>query len=121
MKVWCVECLEYHIDKDFRDDFPRCEFVDRRGFSMCTDDEKLRLWQLWMNPLYDELAVRYRLMVRGGAYAEEADVIMVDNVRVFYPKGYSAKWRRIIGHGLMGVAIRLATLGKRILGVKNNG
>ena len=76
MKVWCIDCLDHHIDKDFRDSFPECGFIDRRGFHMLTDEEKLRLWQLWMNPLYDELAVKYRLMVMGGASARPADVIM---------------------------------------------
>lgn len=118
MKVWCSECAGHHIDKDFVDDFPRCSFIDRRGFFMLNDEEKLRLWQLWMNPLYDELAVKYRLMVMGGAMASPADVIMEDDVPVYYHKGYSSKWRRVTGNALVNVAIKLAVFGKRVMGVK---
>ena len=118
MKVWCSDCNEHHIDKDFVDDFPKCSFIGRRGFYMLDDEEKLRLWQLWINPLYDELAVKYRLMVRGGAMASPADIIMEDGVPVYYHEGYSSKWRRVTGNALVKVAIRLANLGKRVMGDK---
>jgi hypothetical protein len=118
MKVWCHECVEFHIDKDFREDFPRCGFLDRKGFGDLTDEEKLRLWQLWMNPLYDELAVKYRLMVAGGGRASPADVIMEDEARVFYPEGHSAKWRRTISRVIIWIAMRIGNFGRAIIGME---
>jgi len=94
MKVYCHTCEETHVDKD---GFPPCDFLDGKGFGSLSDEDKQRLWEYIMNPLFDELTVRYNLACRMDVRAEDADCIMVGGKRRYYPAGYSSKWRRVAG------------------------
>ncbi len=82
MKLYCTVCEDFHIDKD---GFPNCGVLDKQGFSRLSREDKERLWnEIMMNPLLDELTVRYNINPRFTLVAYPSVALILASGKMIY-------------------------------------
>ena len=89
MKVYCKLCEDLHYDKD---GVPDCDIFLQFGFPMLEPDDKEKLWNHIMNPLLDELTVRYNLSVYNSVRSVPADVYVMPGDRIYFPRISDETW-----------------------------
>lgn len=82
MKLYCDVCKDFHIDKD---GYPDCDYLSRQGFSKLSEEDKLRVWEQYiMNPLMDELTVKYNISPMFSIRAFDSVALKLESGRIIY-------------------------------------